>query len=116
MKPCPLQGLPEVEQSKGFKALRKDFTIDLKKFCMSIMQNYIFPVNNLNDKAKKNQFYIAFCKLLHGLATIYIAQCEITGYPEDAAIADLIAAKNDTVFVLIGLNTKQFLKAYVKAH
>jgi len=33
----PLQGLPEVEQSKGFKALRNDFTIDLKNFRMSIM-------------------------------------------------------------------------------
>jgi hypothetical protein len=26
----PLQGLPEVEQSEGFKALRNDFTIDLE--------------------------------------------------------------------------------------
>ena len=34
----PLQGLPEVEQSKGFKALRNDFTIDLEKFHMSIMR------------------------------------------------------------------------------
>jgi hypothetical protein len=42
----PLQGLPEVEQSEGFKALRNDFTIDLKKFRMSIMQNYVFPVND----------------------------------------------------------------------
>ena len=112
----PLQGLPEVEQSEGFKALRNDFTIDLEKFRMSIMQNYVFPVNDLNVEAKKNQFYIAFCKLLRGLATIYIAQCGITGYPEDVAIADLIAAKSDTVLVPIGLNTKQFLKAYIKAH
>jgi hypothetical protein len=54
--------------------------------------------------------------MLCGLATIYIAQCGITGYPKDVAIADLIAAKSDTVLVPIGLNTKQFLKAYIKAH
>jgi hypothetical protein len=78
---------------------------------MSIMQKYVFPVNNLNVKAKKHQFYIAFCKLLRGLETIYIAQCVIKGYPKDVATADLIAAKNDTILVLINMNTKQFLKA-----
>ena len=98
----PLQGLPEVEQSKGFKALRNDFTIDLEKFCKSIIQNYIFKVNNLNVEAKKNQSHIAICKLLRGLATIYIAQCGIINYPEDVAIADLIAVKNDTVLVPFG--------------
>jgi hypothetical protein len=69
-----LQGLPEVEQSEGFKALRNDFTIDLEKFRKSIMQNYFFKVNDLNIEAKKNQFHIAICKLVRGLATIYIAQ------------------------------------------
>jgi hypothetical protein len=83
---------------------------------MSIMQKYVFPVNDLNVEAKKHQFYIAFCKLLRGLMTIYIAQCGIKGYPKDVAIADLIAAKNDTILVPINMNTKQFLKAYVKAH
>jgi hypothetical protein len=112
----PLQGLPEVEQSEGFKALHNNFTFDLEKFRMSIMQKYVFPVNNLNVKAKKHQFYIAFCKLLHGLATIYIAQCGIRGYPEDAAIANLIAEKNNIILVPINMNTKQFLKAYVKVH
>jgi hypothetical protein len=111
-----LQGLPEVEQSEGFKALRNNFTIDLEKFRMSIMQNYVFPLNDLNVEAKRHQFHIAFCKLLRGLATIYIAQCGITGYSEDVAIADLIAIKNDTILVPVNLNTKQFLKAYVKAH
>ncbi len=80
------------------------------------MQKYVFPVNNLNVKAKKHQFYIAFCKLLRGLATIYIAQCGIKGYPKDVATANLIAAKNDTILVPINMNTKQFLKAYIKAH
>ncbi len=112
----PLQGLPEVEKSKGFKALRNNFTIDLENFCMSIMQKYVFPVNDLNVKAKKHQFYIAFCKLLHGLVTIYIAQSEIRGYPKDVAIANLVTAKNDTILVPINMNTKQFLKAYIKAH
>jgi hypothetical protein len=112
----PLQGLPEVEQSKGFKALHNDFTIDLENFRVSIMQKYVFPVNNLNVEAKKHQFYIAFCKLLRGLATIYIVQCGIKGYPKDVAVADLITAKNDTILVPINMNTKQFLKAYVKAH
>ena len=88
-----LEGLPEVEQSEGFKALRNDFTIDLEKFRMSIMQNYVFPVNDMNVKAKRHQFHIALCKLLRGLATIYIAQCGITGYSEDVAIADLITIK-----------------------
>ncbi len=49
-----LLGLPEVEQSEGFKALCNDFTIDIKKFCKSIMQNYIFKVNNLNVEAKNH--------------------------------------------------------------
>ena len=111
-----LQGLPEVEQSEGFKALRNDFTIDLEKFRMSIMQNYVFPVNDMNVEAKRHQFHIALCKLLRGLATIYIAQCGITGYSEDVAIADLITIKNDTILVPVNLNTKQFLKVYVKAH
>jgi hypothetical protein len=111
-----LQGLPEVEQSKGLKALRNNFTIDFEKFRMSIMQKYVFPVKDLNVEAKKHQFYIAFCKLLCGLMTIYIAQCGIRGYPKDVAIADLVAAKNDTILVPINMNTKQFLKAYVKAH
>ena len=111
-----LQGLPEVEQSEGFKALRNDFTIDLEKFRMSIMQNYVFPLNDMNVEAKRHQFHIALCKLLHGLATIYIAQCGITGYSEDVAIADLITIKNDTILVPVNLNTKQFLKVYVKAH
>ncbi len=52
----PLQGLPEIEQSEGFKALRNDFTIDLENFRMSIMQKYVFPVNDLNVEAKKHQF------------------------------------------------------------
>jgi hypothetical protein len=43
-------------------------------------------------------------------------QCGIKGYPEDVAIANLITAKNDTILVPINMNTKQFLKAYVKAH
>jgi hypothetical protein len=60
---------------------------------MSIMQNYVFPVNNLNDEAKKHQFYITFCKLLCDLETIYIVQSGIMGHPEDA----VIAAKNDTI-------------------
>jgi len=94
-----LQGLPKVEQSKGFKNLRNNFTIDLEKFCMSIMQNDVFPLNDLNVEAKRHQFHIAFCKLLRGLATIYIAQCGITGYSEDVAIADLITIKNDTILV-----------------
>ncbi len=80
------------------------------------MQKYVFPVNDLNVEAKKHQFYIAFCKLLRGLATIYIAQSEIRGYPEDVAIANLVTAKNDTILVPINMNTKQFLKAYIKAH
>jgi hypothetical protein len=101
-----LQGLPEVEQSKGFKALHNDFTIDLNNFCMSIMQKYVFPVNDLNVKAKKHQFFIAFCKLLRGLTTIYIAQCGIKGYPKDVAIADLVVAKNDSILVPINMNTK----------
>lgn len=83
---------------------------------MSIMQNYVFPLNDLNVKAKRHQFHIAFCKLLRGLATIYIAQCGITGYSEDVAIADLITIKNKSILVSVNLNTKQFLKAYVKAH
>jgi hypothetical protein len=78
----PLQRLPEVEQSKGFKAQCNDFTIDLEKFHKSIMQNYIFKVNDLNIEAKKNQFHIAICKLLRGLTTIYIAQCGIVNYPD----------------------------------
>jgi hypothetical protein len=100
----------------GFKALRNDFAIDLENFRMSIMQKYVFPVNDLNVEAKKHQFYIAFCKLLRGNATIYIAQCGIRRYPEDVAIADLAAAENDTILVPINMNTKQFPKAYVKAH
>jgi len=111
-----LQGLPEVEQSEGFKALGNDFTIDLEKFLMSIMQKYVFPLNDMNVEAKRHQFHIALCKLLHGLATIYIAQCGIMGYSEDVAIADLITIKNDTILVPVNLNTKQFLKVYVKAH
>ncbi len=99
----PLQGPSEIEQSKGFKALHNNFTIDLKNFRMSIMQKYVFPVNNLNVKAKKHQFYIAFCKLLRGLATIYIAQCGIMEYPKDVAIADLVTAKNDTILVPINM-------------
>jgi hypothetical protein len=83
---------------------------------MSIMQIYVFPVNDLKVEAKKHQFYIAFCQLLRGLATIYIAQCGIKGYPEDVAIANLIAAKNDTILVPINMNMKQFLKAYIKVH
>jgi hypothetical protein len=112
----PLQGLPEVEQSKEFKALRNDFTIDLEKFCMSIRQKYVFPVNDLNVKAKKHQFYNTFCKLLCGLATIYNAQCGIRRYSKDAAITDLVTAKNDTILVPINMQTKQFLKAYVRVH
>jgi hypothetical protein len=114
----PLQGLPEVEQSEGFKALSNNFTIDLENFRMSIMQKYDFPVNDLNVEAKKHQFYIAFCKLLRGLMTISIAQCGIRGYPKDVTIADLVAAKNDTILVPINMNTKQFQKAYayIKAH
>ncbi len=76
------------------------------------MQKYDFPVNDLNVEAKKHQFYIAFCKLLCGLATIYIAQCGIRGYPKDDAITDLFAAKNNTILIPINMNTKQFLKAY----
>jgi hypothetical protein len=60
---------------------------------MSIIQKYVLPVNDLNVKATKYQFYITFCKLLPGLATIYIAQCGITGYPKDVAIANLVEAK-----------------------
>jgi hypothetical protein len=112
----PLQGLPEVEQKEGFKALRNDFTIDLEKFRKSIMQDYIFKVNDLNVKAKKHQFHIAICKLLRGLATIYIAQCGIVNYPKDVAIANFIAAKNDTVLVPLNIDLKKFLKAYMKAH
>jgi hypothetical protein len=112
----PLQELPEVEQSKGFKALHNIFTIDLKKFCMSIMQKYVFPVNDLNGKAKTHHFYITFCQLLRGLVPIFIAQCGIRGYSKDTAITNLVAAKNDTILVPINMNTKQFLKAYVKAH
>jgi hypothetical protein len=112
----PLQGLPEVEQSKGFKALRNDFTIDLEKFRKSIMQNYIFKVKDLNVEAKKHQFHIAICKLLRGLATIYIAQCGIVNHPEDVAIANFITAKNDTVLVPLNMDLKKFLKAYMKAH
>ncbi len=77
---------------------------------MSIMQNYVFPLKDLNVEAKKHQFHIAFCKLLPGLATVYIAQCEITGYSEDVAIADLITIKHDNILVPVNLNTKQFLK------
>ena len=76
----PLQGLPEVEQSKGFKALHNDFTTDLEEFRKSIMQNYILKVNNLNVAAKKHQFHTAICKLLRGLATIYIAHCAMRNY------------------------------------
>ncbi len=111
-----LQGLPEVEQSKRFKALRNNFTIDLETFCMLIIQNDIFLLNNLNVEAKKHQFHIAFCKLLCDVMTIYIAQCGIAGYSEDFAIADLIMVKNDNILVPVNLNTKQFLNAYVKAH
>ncbi len=112
----PLQGLPEVEQSKGFKALHNEFTIDLEKYRKSIMQKYIFKVNNLNIKAKKNQFHITICKLLHGLATIYIAQCGIVNYRKAVAIADLILAKNDTVLLPLNMDLKKFLKAYINAH
>ncbi len=40
------------------------------------MQNYLFPLNNLNVKAKKHQhqFHITICKLVCGLTTIYIVQ------------------------------------------
>ena len=60
-----LQGLPEVEQSEGFKALRNDFTIDLEKFRMSIInyEKYVFPLNDLNVEAKRHRFHIALCKL-----------------------------------------------------
>ncbi len=57
------------------------------------MQNYVFPVKDLNVKIKNHQFYIAFCILLPGLTTIYIAHCGITGYPKDVAIANPITAK-----------------------
>ena len=111
-----LQRLPKVGQSEGFKALRNIFTIDLEKICMSNMQNYVFPLNDLNVEAKKHQFHIAFCKLLRGLATIYIAQCGNPGYSKDVAIADLIKIKHDNILVPVNLNIKQFLKTYVKAH
>ena len=82
----PLQRLPEVEQSKGFKALHNDFTNDLKNFCKSIMQNYVFLLNDLNIEANiKHQFHITFCKMLCGLVTIYVVQCGIMGYPENVA-------------------------------
>jgi hypothetical protein len=63
------------------------------------MQNYIFLLNKLNNKAKKYQFHVTvtFRKLLCGMATIYIVQCGITGYPKDVAFADLIAAKTNTI-------------------
>jgi len=80
------------------------------------MQNYVFPLNDMNVEAKKHQFHIAFCKLLRGLTTIYIAQCGIMGYSKDVAIADLITIKHDNILVPVNLSTKQFLKAYVKAH
>jgi hypothetical protein len=111
-----LQGLPEVEQSEGFKALHNNFTLDLEKFQTSIMQNNISLLKDQNAKAKKHQFHIAFCKLLCVIATIYIVQCGIMGYPKDVAIADLIAAKTDTILVPIDMDTKKFLKTYVKLH
>jgi hypothetical protein len=80
------------------------------------MQNYIFKVNNLNVKAKKHQFHIAICKLLCGLATIYIAQCGIVNCPKEVAIANFIAAKNDTVLIPLNMDLKKFLKACMKAH
>ncbi len=82
-----LQGLPEVEQSEGFEALHNDFTNDLKNFRTSIMQKYVFLVNDLNVKAKKHQFYIAFCKLLRGLATIYIVKCGINSLSAKSVLA-----------------------------
>ena len=83
---------------------------------MPIMQNYVLPLNDLTVEAKKHPFHITFCILLFGRATIYIAQCGITGCSEDVAIADLITIKNDNSLVPVILNTKQFLKTYVKAH
>jgi hypothetical protein len=79
------------------------------------MQNYVFPLNDLNVEAKKHQFHIAFCKLLHGFVTINIAQCGIPGYSKDVVIADLITIKHDNILVPVNLNTKQFLKTYFKA-
>ena len=91
------------------------------------MQNYVFPLIDMNVESKKHQFHISFCKLLRGLTTIYIVQCGIMGYSKDVAIADLIIIKHDNILVPVNLSTKQFLKpvnlstkqflkTYVKAH
>ncbi len=67
-------------------------------------------VKLVNVKARKHQLHVTFCKLLRELATMYIVQCWITGYPEDVAFADLIAAKTNTTLNPINMDSKKFLK------
>jgi hypothetical protein len=43
-----LQAMPEVQESQGFKALRNNLIMELEKFCVMIMQEYILKANNLN--------------------------------------------------------------------
>jgi hypothetical protein len=54
--------MPEVQESQGFKTLRKELTADLEKFRSMITKEYILKVSDLNVATKKMRYHVAVCK------------------------------------------------------
>jgi hypothetical protein len=111
-----LQAMPEVQESQSFKALHNDLTMELEKFRVMIMQEYVLKANNLNVKAKQGSYHAAICKWIQGLAQAFIVQQNIYNYNEDVAVLDLTADNQDGILVLLGIPLPKFLAAYKAAH
>ena len=60
----------------------------------------------------KTWYHASICKLICGLATVFIAQQGTENYSRDVAIMDIIAINWDALPVSVGSTIPQFLDVY----
>jgi hypothetical protein len=111
-----LQAMPELQESQGFKTLRKNLAMDLEKNSAMIMQNYVLKVDTMNVKAKRERYHAAICNWICGLTQAFITLHGINNYNEDVAVMELIASAPDNILVPLGITLPKSLAAYKAAN